>query len=107
MDYVRNNNEPIFDSDIEMKIKNPNRPSDEPPKRERDVLFKSALRACMDAGTASVTMLRRKFAIGFSRAGNLIDAMEEAGYISTSNGAKPRTIYITEEEFNDIFGSEE
>ena len=107
VDNVRDNNEPIFDADVEKKINNPNRPEALETKKERDILFPQAVKACIDAGTASGTMLRRKFAIGFSRAGALIDQMEEAGYISTANGAKPRTVYITEEEYNDIFGSEE
>ena len=108
VDNVRDHNEPIIDQEIIKKINNPNRPEAlDNRERERDVLFPQAVRACLDAGTASGTMLRRKFAIGFSRAGALIDQMEEAGYISPANGAKPRTVYITEEEYNDIFGSEE
>ncbi len=49
-------------------------------------------------------MIRRRFAIGYPRAARIIDQMEEAGYISSADGVKPRTVYITEEEFNQIFG---
>ena len=108
VDNVRDNNEPIFDSEIEKQINNPNRPEAlDGTRKDRDPLFQQAVRVCLDAKIASGTMLRRKFGIGFSRAGALIDQMEEAGYISTANGSKPRTVYITEEEYNDIFGSDE
>ena len=110
LDFVRDNNETIYDKDIENKINNPNAnigDSDNDRSDEIDPLFKQALRACIDANVASGTMLRRKFAIGFSRAGRLLDQMEAAGHISSQDGAKPRTVYITEEEFRDLYGDDE
>lgn len=110
LDFVRDNNETIYDKDIENRINNPNAnigDADNDRSEEIDPLFKQALKACIDANVASGTMLRRKFAIGFSRAGRLLDQMEAAGHISSQDGAKPRTVYITEEEFRDLYGDDE
>ena len=111
IDFVRDNNELIFDTEIENRINNPNANINgqeaENRSDEIDPLFKQALKACIDAGFASGTMLRRKFCVGFARAGRLLDQMTEAGHISPPDGAKPRKIYITEEEFNDLYGNDE
>ena len=110
VDFTKDNNEPIFDKEIEAKINNPNRPSEggaENHANEMDPLLPQVLKASIDAKVASATMIRRRFAIGYPRAARIIDQMEEAGYISSADGVKPRTVYITEEEFNQIFGDVE
>ena len=108
VDFVRDNNEPRFDKSIEEKINNPNSGNGGAgvggKKDDLDPLLPQVLKASIDANVASATMIRRRFAIGYPRAARIIDQMEEAGYISSADGVKPRTVYITEEEFNQIFG---
>ena len=43
--------------------------------------------------------MQRKLEIGYSRAAKLIDRMQSEGYVSPSDGSKPRTILITAEEY--------
>ena len=108
VDYVRENNKPIFDKEIEQQILNPNK-NNNPNNlvnNEMDELLPLALKAAIDCGQASATMIRRKFAIGYPRAARIIDQMEAAGYISTADGVKGRTVYTTEEEFREIFGDQ-
>ncbi len=107
VDYVRDNNLPIFDKEIEQNIDNPNKNNNgggASYNTEIDPLLPEALRACMDCKQASATMIRRRFAIGYPRAARIIDQMEAAGYISSADGVKGRTVYITEEEFKEYFG---
>lgn len=108
VDYVRDNNKPIFDKEVEEQILNPNKNVNPNAlvNNETDELLPLALKAAIDCGQASATMIRRKFAIGYPRAARIIDQMEEAGYISTADGVKGRTVYITEEEFKEIFGDQ-
>ncbi len=108
VDYVRDNNMTIFDKEVEDLINNPNKNNNGGSggyNNKRDELFEEALKACIDCKQASATMLRRRFAIGYPRAAALIDQMEAAGYISSADGVKGRSVYITEEEFNEIFGN--
>lgn len=109
VDYVRENNKPIFDKEIEEQINNPNKNNNNggvQVNNEMDELLPLALKSAIDCGQASATMIRRKFAIGYPRAARIIDQMEEAGYISTADGVKGRTVYITLDEFHDIFGDQ-
>ena len=69
-----------------------------------DPLLPLVLKFAIECGSISVTMVRRRFAVGYSKAARIVDQMEEAGYISAADGPKGRTVYITEEEYEDIFG---
>lgn len=44
--------------------------------------------------TASVSMLQRKFRIGYARAARLIDTLEERGVVSSTDGSKPREVLV-------------
>ena len=59
-----------------------------------DELFDDAVRLVVDTGQASVSMLQRRFRIGYSRAARLIDAMELKGIVGEHQGSKPREVLI-------------
>ena len=63
-------------------------------EQEKDELFDDAVELILDTGQASVSMLQRKFRIGYTRAARIIDIMEEKGVIGSYNGSKPREILI-------------
>ncbi len=109
VDFCRDNNKPIFDPEIEQQINNPNKGNGNGPgyNTEMDELLPQALKVSIECGQASATMIRRKFAIGYPRAARIIDQMEAAGYISSADGPKGRTVYTTEEEFRELFGDVE
>ncbi len=109
VDYTRDNNKPIFDKEIADQINNPNKNNNNNApgyNNDMDELLPQALKVSIECGQASATMIRRKFAIGYPRAARIIDQMETAGYISAADGAKGRTVYITEEEFRELFGDQ-
>ncbi|MCL2177071.1 MAG: DNA translocase FtsK [Firmicutes bacterium] len=72
-----------------------------------DIHFVDAIRICVDAGYASVSLLQRKLGIGYQRAARLIDDMEGRGYISGWDGNKPRSILITDEQLAEVVGEQE
>ena len=43
---------------------------------------------------ASVSLLQRKFRIGYSRAGRLVDELEAMGIISGYSGSKAREVLV-------------
>ncbi|MFA9559065.1 DNA translocase FtsK [Evansella sp. AB-rgal1] len=63
-----------------------------------DDLFSEACEFVCDQHSASASLLQRQFRIGYNRAARLIDDMEDRGYISPSNGSKPRDVYLTKDE---------
>ncbi len=62
-----------------------------------------ALKLVIEKGTASVSMFQRSFPVGYIRSCKLIDWMENMGYITASDGAKPRKVLVTYEDFNKIY----
>ncbi|UCH10857.1 MAG: DNA translocase FtsK, partial [Fidelibacterota bacterium] len=63
---------------------------------ENDDLFEEAARLVIGQRQASVSMLQRRFRIGYSRAGRLIDELERAGIISGYSGSKAREVLVDE-----------
>ena len=71
---------------------------------EQDELFEEACRFIVEQGTASTSLLQRKFHLGYNRAARLIDAMYENGYITEQKGSKARDVLLTSETLEEIFG---
>lgn len=69
-----------------------------------DALMPQVLKSVIESGHASISMIQRKFLVGFPRAARIIDQMENAGYISPSDGSKTRSVYITMEEYESLYG---
>lgn len=59
-----------------------------------DELFDDAVQLILDSGQASISMLQRRFRIGYSRAARLIDSMELKGIVGPHQGSKPREVLI-------------
>ena len=70
-----------------------------------DELMPQALKLVMKNGKASISMIQRRFSVGYARAARIIDQMETRGFIDGGLGNKPRDIKITIEEYNELFGN--
>lgn len=73
---------------------------------DEDELFEEAKELIVKAGKASTSMLQRRLSIGYGRAAKILDMLEEAGIIGPSNGAKPREVMISPEQFEAMGGSD-
>ncbi|MEE9466422.1 MAG: DNA translocase FtsK, partial [Candidatus Neomarinimicrobiota bacterium] len=69
---------------------------------ETDELFENAARLVISLRQASVSMLQRRFRIGYSRAGRLIDELEFAGVISGYSGSKAREVLVDESYLEEL-----
>lgn len=63
-----------------------------------DSLYDEAVSLVVEMQTASVSMLQRRFRIGYSRAARLIDEMEARGIVGPYEGSKPRVVLISKSE---------
>ena len=66
---------------------------------DEDELFEEAKAIIIKAGKASTSMLQRRLSIGYGRAAKILDMLEEAGIIGPSNGAKPREVMVSAEQY--------
>ena len=62
-----------------------------------DELYEDAVQLVIELQTASVSMLQRRFRIGYTRAARLIDAMEARGVVGPYEGSKPRKVLISKQ----------
>src|SRR5699024_6099954 len=62
---------------------------------EEDELLQDVIEFVLDQGSASTSMLQRRFKIGYNRAARLIDTLENRGIISQQNGSKLRDILVS------------
>ena len=62
-----------------------------------DPLFEDAARLIVMNQDGSTSLIQRKFAIGYNRAGILMDQLEKAGVVGEAYGSKPREVFIQDE----------
>lgn len=109
-----NNSEYDFDIKTEQAILNPQKndvisqiDGDRASSDGFDPLMPQVLKSVIEIGHASISMIQRKFLVGFPRASRIIDQMEVAGYVSPQDGSKPRSVYMTMEEYEALYGDAE
>ena len=105
VDFVKNNNEikTNLESKIEKAIEDKKIKVDD----EKDPLFKEAVELVVNDEQASISYIQRKLKVGYSRAGRIVDQMEEMGIIGPHEGSKPRKLLKTKEEIDIILGDED
>ena len=70
---------------------------------DRDELLYDAAKLVIEYQQASVSMLQRKFRIGYSRSGRIIDELESLGIISGYSGSKAREVLVDLSYLSEIF----
>lgn len=65
-----------------------------------DELTEEAIQFILHQKQASVSMLQRRFRIGYNRAARIVDEIEARGIIGPSDGSRPRQVLMTEDEYN-------
>ena len=63
--------------------------------KNSDPLLPDALAACIVAGRASVTLLRERLGVGYTRAARIIDSLESAGKVGRMNSTGVREVLAT------------
>jgi len=96
--HLRKLGEPAFDT----SVGRPEKSQEAAEAIERDDLFDDAARFVLQSGQASTSGLQRRFRIGFSRAGRLIDMMEQDGIIGPADGSKPREILVARDYYDTV-----
>ncbi len=97
-----------YSENVMDSIEKANTPAAEKGERDlEDELLPEAIEAVVQAHQASVSMLQRRFRIGYNRAARIIDMMEERQIVGPSDGSRPRQVLITEEDLMNMKESTE
>ena len=69
---------------------------------EVDEYLLEAAEFVIDKQKGSISMLQRRFRIGFNRAARLMDALEEKGVVGPDEGSKPRQVLMTKADLDNL-----
>ncbi len=61
---------------------------------EYDEKYDEAVAFVTEVGHASISMVQRRFRIGYNRAARIVEKMEEDGIVAPSDGVKPRKVLV-------------
>ena len=92
---------PEYDEELRNAIENADKKST---SEAQDELTEDAIAFIFKSKQASVSMLQRRFRIGYNRAARIIDEIEEKGIIGPSDGSRPRQLLMTEDEYYGGYG---
>ncbi len=76
--------------------------ADEGDETDFDPMLNDAIEVVVNAGGASTTMLQKKLKLGYARASRVMDQLEEKGIVGPSEGAKPRAVLITKQQWYEM-----
>lgn len=67
-----------------------------------DEMLPKAIEVVVEAQSASTTLLQRKLKLGYARAARIVDALEQRGIIGPYEGAKPRKVLISKQQWYEM-----
>lgn len=99
VEATKQQGEPVYDEEIAAAELTSTEKNDGNSSEETDPLIPEAIKLFIENGQASISLLQRRFRVGYNRAARIIDQMEQLGLIGPYEGSKPRQVKITMEEY--------
>lgn len=98
--WVKEQQEAVYNEDM-IPSKNDSENQTDGEDEPEDEFYDQAVALVKKQQSASVSMLQRRFRIGYNRAARIVDAMEAKGIVGPSEGSKPRQVLIPPEKDDD------
>ncbi|MBI4042209.1 MAG: DNA translocase FtsK 4TM domain-containing protein [Deltaproteobacteria bacterium] len=94
VEYLANQGSPLYGPELlEQLVENKAR--EENFDEIDDEFYSQAVAMVAQTRQASISMIQRRFRIGYNRAARLIERMEEEGLVGNADGSKPRRVLIS------------
>lgn len=101
VEFIKTQGYSNYDENIIEKI-NDHSTGNEESSGDNDELLNQAIDMVVDAGQASVSLVQRKFKVGYSRAARIIDQMEARNIVGRFEGSKPRQVLISKQQWMEM-----
>lgn len=89
VEFLKKQEKPSYDSSILLEVKKKREAAGE---EEYDEKYDEAVAFVTETEQASISLIQRRFRIGYNRAARIIEKMEEQGVVGASDGVKPREV---------------
>ncbi len=91
VDFLKRQGKPEYDTSIIEEKRTRDARADE---EEYDEKYDEAVAFVAETGQASISLIQRRFRIGYNRAARIVERMEAEGVVGPSDGVKPREVLI-------------
>ena len=91
VEFLRNQGKPSYDPSILVEVK---KEKERAADGEYDEKYDEAVAFVAETGQASISLVQRRFRIGYNRAARIVEKMEEEGVVGRSDGVKPREVLV-------------
>ncbi|NLC10908.1 MAG: DNA translocase FtsK [Firmicutes bacterium] len=98
VEFIKKQDRPIYNREFVVSDSSSDADGGTDAEEDKDPLLCDAIKLIMDSDQASISMLQRRFRIGYTRAARLIDELEVMGVIGKHEGSKPRQVIMSKEE---------
>jgi S-DNA-T family DNA segregation ATPase FtsK/SpoIIIE len=90
VEFLKKQGKPSYDVSILQEVK---KEKEAPGEDEYDEKYDEAVAFVAETGQASISLIQRRFRIGYNRAARIVEKMEEEGVVGPSDGVKPREVF--------------
>ena len=93
VEFLKRQGKPSYDSSILLEARK-DKGKEAAQEEEYDEKYDEAVAFVSETGQASISLIQRRFRIGYNRAARIVEKMEEQGVVGPSDGIKPREVLI-------------
>jgi S-DNA-T family DNA segregation ATPase FtsK/SpoIIIE len=93
VDFLKKQEKPTYDASILLEVKK-EKEATAGGNDEYDEKYDEAVAFVAETGQASISLVQRRFRIGYNRAARIIEKMEEEGVVGPSDGIKQREVLV-------------
>lgn len=101
VEYIKAQGAAEYNENIIEEI-NSEKETQEADSGDNDELLPQAIELVVEAGQASVSLIQRKFKVGYARAARIVDQMEARGIVGGFEGSKPRQVLISKQQWYEM-----
>lgn len=101
VDFIKGQAEASYNEDILEKLESEGETVEADPG-DNDVLLPQVIDMVVETGQASISIIQRRFKVGYARAARLIDQMEARGIVGGFEGSKPRRVLVSKHQWEEM-----